>query len=186
MRKEAEEREERLTPRPGKLQPQEGEGELPGGRWAGAGCAHPVWALPGAWRLRPRAPAVTSAGPTETPHAAAAGPGQTGRGWGSLGGADRALSFSQALASPLGTSLCHLFMNLVSPDPLPAPRTPSQAQAASQGGARPPVSRVTVPASQLSGRGDWQQDDVMTSGPSAGGPALEGRRVTDVSGRWSG
>lgn len=145
VRKEAEEREERLTPRPGKLQPQEGEGELPGGRWAGAGCAHPVWALPGAWRLRPRAPAVTSAGPTETPHAAAAGPGQTGRGWGSLGGADRALSFSQALASPLGTSLCHLFMNLVSPDPLPAPRTPSQAQAAAQGGARPPVTQSQYP-----------------------------------------
>ena len=47
---------------------------------------------------------------------------------------DWTLSFSQALASPLGTSLCHLFMSLVSPDPLPAPRTPSQAQAASQGG----------------------------------------------------
>ena len=56
-----------------------GEGRgLPGGRWAGAGCGHPVWALPGTWRLRPRAPAVTSAGPTETPHAAAMGPGQTG------------------------------------------------------------------------------------------------------------
>ncbi|KAG5214430.1 hypothetical protein JEQ12_000006 [Ovis aries] len=74
-------------------------------------------------------------------------------------------------------------MNLVSPDPLPAPRTPSQAQAASQGGARPPVSRVTVPASQLSGRGDWQQDDVMTSDPSQ--EALrwrEGELLTSVGG----
>lgn len=109
------------------------------------------------------------------------GPGHTGRGWGP-GGADRALSFSQALASPLGTSLCHLFMNLVSPDP-PRPRTPSQAQAASQGGGQATGYTVTVPASQPSGCGDWQQDDVMTSLAPQQRPCVgvEGR-VTDVSG----
>ena len=89
---------------------------------------HPVWPLPGTRRLRPWDPAVMYAGPTETPHSAATGP-RTGRegtavrplhladkgATGSLGGADWALSFSEALASPLRTSPCHLFMNLVSP-----------------------------------------------------------------------
>lgn len=155
-----------------------GEGRgLPGGRWAGAGCGHPVWALPGTWRLRPRAPAVTSAGPTETPHAAAAGPGQTGgRGGGP----------SEALASPLGTSLSPVYeSSLPRPPPRPPHPKPCPGSISGRGrGHRLPQSQV--PASQLSGHRDWQQDDVMTSDPSAGSRALEGRRVTDVSGRWSG
>lgn len=78
-----------------------------------------------------------SSGPTETPHSAATGP-RTGRegtavrplsladngAAGSLGGADWALLFSEALASPLRTSPCHLFMNLVSPATPPPPLCP--------------------------------------------------------------
>ena len=65
-----------------------------------------------------------SAGPTETPHSAATGPRTDREGTavrplsltdngaaGSLGGADWALLFTEALASPLRTSPGHLFMS---------------------------------------------------------------------------
>ena len=107
MRKEAEEK------RKGSPCDQEGcnhrRGAGPPGRAVGRGGVRPgpPPRHPGTWRLRPRDPAVMSAGPTETPQAAAVGPGP-GRGVtavgtlrladkgaaGSLGGAGWALSFS--------------------------------------------------------------------------------------------